>query len=91
MGHVIARMACSSIIFGFIYGSIFGNESILPTLWVRPFENINTVLLTAVVIGVVMLFIAYLYSIINKLRAGDIKEGLFGKNGICLLYTSRCV
>lgn len=90
LGHVIARMACSSIIFGFIYGSIFGNESILPTLWVRPFENINTVLLTAVVIGVVMLFIAYLYSIINKLRAGDIKEGLFGKNGIAgfVLYIS---
>ncbi len=90
LGHVIARMACSSIIFGFIYGSIFGNESILPTLWVRPFENINTVLLTAVVLGVVMLFIAYLYSIINKLRAGDIKEGLFGKNGIAgfVLYIS---
>lgn len=90
LGHVIARMACSSIIFGFIYGSIFGNESILPTLWVRPFESINTVLLTAVVLGVVMLFIAYLYSIINKLRAGDIKEGLFGKNGIAgfVLYIS---
>lgn len=90
LGHVIARMACSSIIFGFIYGSIFGNESILLTLWVRPFENINTVLLTAVVLGVVMLFIAYLYSIINKLRAGDIKEGLFGKNGIAgfVLYIS---
>lgn len=90
LGHVIARMACSSIIFGFIYGSIFGNESILPTLWVRPFENINTVLLTAVVLGVVMLFVAYLYSIINKLRAGDIKEGLFGKNGIAgfVLYIS---
>lgn len=90
LGHVISRMACSSIIFGFIYGSIFGNESILPTLWVRPFESINTVLLTAVVLGVVMLFIAYLYSIINKLRAGDIKEGLFGKNGIAgfVLYIS---
>ncbi|CAK7056147.1 MAG: hypothetical protein EUB_03262 [Eubacterium sp.] len=90
LGHVIARMACSSIIFGFIYGSIFGNESILPTLWVRPFENINTVLLTAVVLGVMMLFVAYLYSIINKLRAGDIKEGLFGKNGIAgfVLYIS---
>ena len=82
LGNVLSRMAVSSIVFGFIYGSIFGNETILPTLWVRPFSSINTILMTAVVVGVVMLLCAYGYSIFNKLRAKDIKEGVFGQNGI---------
>lgn len=82
LGHVLTRMSCSSIIFGFIYGSVFGNEKILPTLWVRPFSSINTILLTAIVCGVAMLLCAYIFSIINKLKIGDIKEGLFGPSGI---------
>lgn len=82
LGHTLTRMAISSIIFGFIYGSVFGNEKILPTLWIRPFDNINTILITAVVCGVIMLFAAYIYSIINKMKTGNIKEGIFGPNGI---------
>ncbi|MDO4288374.1 MAG: V-type ATPase 116kDa subunit family protein [Eubacterium sp.] len=90
LGHVLTRMACSSVIFGFIYGSVFGNETLLPALWVKPFDNINTMLVTAVVLGVIMLLVAYVYSIINKLRQHDIKEGVFGKNGIAgfALYLS---
>lgn len=82
LGHTLTRMAISSIIFGFIYGSVFGNEKILPALWIRPFDNINTILITAVVCGVIMLFAAYIYSIINKMKTGNIKEGIFGPNGI---------
>lgn len=93
LGNVLSRMACSSIVFGFIYGSIFGNETLLPAIWVKPFDNIMTVLATAVVLGVLMLLVAYVYSIVNKLRQGDIKEGFFGKNGIAglLLYLSILV
>jgi V/A-type H+-transporting ATPase subunit I len=82
LGHVVTRMAVSSIVFGFIYGSVFGNETLLPTLWVRPFSSINTILITAVVVGVAMLLCAYAYSIINKLRNHDIKEGWFGPSGV---------
>lgn len=90
LGRVLTRMACSSIIFGFIYGSVFGNEKLLPAIWVKPFDSINTMLITAVVLGVLMLLVAYVYSIINKLRQHDIKEGVFGKNGIAglVLYMS---
>lgn len=90
LGRVLTRMACSSIVFGFIYGSVFGNEKLLPAIWVKPFDSINTMLITAVVLGVLMLLVAYVYSIINKLRQHDIKEGVFGKNGIAglVLYMS---
>lgn len=93
LGNVLSRMAISSIIFGFIYGSIFGNETLLPTLWVRPFSSINTILITAVIVGVAMLLCGYIYSIINKLRSGDIKEGWFGPSGVAglVLYITLLV
>lgn len=90
LGKVLFRLGLCSIFFGFLYGSVFGFEDIIEPLWVRPFNAINTVLLTAVVMGMLMLAMAYLYSIINKLKKKEIKEGVFGKNGICglLLYGS---
>ncbi|SDX46918.1 V-type ATP synthase subunit I [Eubacterium barkeri] len=93
LGNVLSRMAISSIIFGFIYGSIFGNETLLPTLWVRPFSSINTILITAVIVGVAMLLCGYIYSIINKLHSGDIKEGWFGPSGVAglVLYITLLV
>jgi len=90
LGRVVQRMACSSILFGFLYGSIFGNENLLPQLWIKPFDNINTILYTAVGLGILILLVAYGYSIINKLKVKDIREGVFGKNGIAgfVLYLS---
>ncbi|MGI6110425.1 MAG: V-type ATP synthase subunit I [Eubacteriaceae bacterium] len=82
LGGVVARMACASILFGFIYGSVFGNETLLPALWLRPMEDINTLLITAVVLGVGMLIVAYIFGIINKLKQHNIDQGWFGKNGI---------
>jgi len=59
----------------------------------RPIENINIMLVTAVVLGIILLFIGFGYSIYNKLKIGDIKEGVFGRNGITglLLYSSLLI
>ncbi len=90
LGKVLFRLGLCSTFFGFMYGSVFGFEEIIHPLWLRPFDEINTILLTAVVIGIMMLFVAYVYSIINKLKNKEFKEGIFGKNGICgfVLYSS---
>ncbi|MGL4607414.1 MAG: V-type ATP synthase subunit I [Eubacteriaceae bacterium] len=90
LGKVLFRLGICSTFFGFMYGSFFGLETVLEAIWLRPFDETNTILITAVGIGIVMLFVAYVYSIINKLKKRDIKEGVFGKNGICglLLYSS---
>ena len=90
LGKVLFRLGLCSIFFGFMYGSVFGFEEVIKPIWIRPFDEINTILLTAVIIGMMMLFVAYIYSIINKLKKKEIKEGVFGKNGICgfILYTT---
>jgi len=90
LGKVLFRLGICSTFFGFMYGSFFGFEEVIHALWLRPFEEINSILFVAIGIGIGMLFVAYIYSIINKLRKNEIKEGVFGKNGICgfVLYAS---
>jgi len=87
-GSLVMRLGASSIVFGFVYGSLFGLEQAelpwLPSLIGRPLDpkNIPMILLTGVVFGIVVLTISFIFGIINSLRRGDIEEGLFGKNGV---------
>ena len=32
LGKIISVVGCSSVVFGFVYGSVFGNEDLLPAL-----------------------------------------------------------
>ena len=87
-GDLLMRLGGSSIIFGFVYGSLFGLEQAelpwLPSLVGKVLDpkSIPVILLTGVVVGVVVLTISYVLGIINSLRRGDIEEGIFGKNGV---------
>jgi V/A-type H+-transporting ATPase subunit I len=81
-GGLVSRLGLSSMIFGTLYGAVFGFEDLIPALLIRPFENINTVLAAAVFIGIVLLLISYLYGLINSVKRKDMEDGLFGKEGL---------
>jgi V/A-type H+/Na+-transporting ATPase subunit I len=91
--HILARLGISSAFFGFFYDSFFGYEHLISKLFpfmpfLRPIENINTILGVSVGVGVFLLLISFAYSILNKLRIGDVKEGWLGRNGVAglILY-----
>ena len=81
-GLILNRLGISSMIFGVLYGSVFGFEEIIPALLIKPFENINLVLSSAIIFGVFLLIISYGYSIVNGIKQREIKEGIFGRNGV---------
>lgn len=94
-GAILSRLGISSMIFGTVYDSFFGYEHVISGLFskwtgkdaenlffIRPLENINLLLAASVLFGIVLLLIAFGYGIYNKLRAKDIKEGVFGRNGV---------
>ena len=86
-GGILMRIGIFSALFGFFYDSFFGYEHFISKffpeyLFMRPIENINSVLIAGVVSGLGFLMVSYTYSVINKLRKGDIKEGIFGRNGV---------
>ena len=82
LGGVFTRLGISSMLFGVLYGSVFGFENWIPALLIRPMENINTMLIATIGLGVVLLSVAFVYSLLNAIRRRDVEEGLLGKNGV---------
>lgn len=80
-GGVIARLGLSSVLFGFLYGSVFGFEDVLKTYVVKPMASINFMLVAAVIVGVILLTVAFLYNLVNSLKNRDWENGVFGRNG----------
>jgi V/A-type H+-transporting ATPase subunit I len=81
-GGILSRLGISSMIFGLLYGSVFGNEEIIEHLLIKPMDSINTMLISAIVLGVVLINIGYIYSLINLYTRRDLEEGIFGREGV---------
>ncbi|MGE5632743.1 MAG: V-type ATP synthase subunit I [Caulobacteraceae bacterium] len=81
-GGILSRLGISSAIFGTLYGSLFGAEDVIPAILIRPMANINTMLLGAVVLGIILITIGYIYSFINHYSSKNVEEGVFGKEGV---------
>jgi V/A-type H+-transporting ATPase subunit I len=90
MGSLIAVCGLVATVFGFLYGSLFGLEDVLPALWLRPLANIMQILMTTIGLGVVLLSIGFVTGIINAWIARDWGRMLFSHNGIAglLFYWS---
>jgi V/A-type H+-transporting ATPase subunit I len=90
LGTVIAVCGLVAIVFGFLYGSVFGLDNILPALWIRPMANIMQILIITIAAGVVLLSMAFLIGILNAWMVRDLGRLLFGHNGVAglVLYWS---
>ena len=88
LGPVFIAGGISSIIFGFLYGSIFGKEDIIKPILVSPMENINTMLISGICVGSIFILVAIILNIINGIKNKEIKRIVFDKNGLAgfLLY-----
>ena len=82
MGGLLERIGFSSMFFGILYGSVFGLEGVIPALFLKPFENINKVLIIAIVFGIILLFVAYILGLYNNYIFKNVQEGLFGQEGL---------
>ena len=82
-GALIRRIGFSASFFGLMYGSVFGIETLIPALLIKPFDNIMEVLVASVAFGIGLLLVSYCLGIYNKLvKQKNIEEGIFGKEGI---------
>lgn len=83
LGRIVALCGVSAVCFGFVYGSVFGSEKLLP--WgFKVLEGGNTmkILLFAVGIGVVLIIVCMIMNIITGIRQRDIKKIFFSPNGV---------
>ena len=77
------------MIFGFLYGSVFGKEDIIKAKIIRPMENINTMLICGIVVGCVFILIAMIMNIANGIKNKDFKRVWLDGNGVAglILYS----
>jgi V/A-type H+/Na+-transporting ATPase subunit I len=80
----VLLMVCGgcAVVFGFLYGSVFGNEELLPALWLSPMHDVSTLLGAAVVLGIIFISVAILINIVNKVRSRHYFESVFDKFGV---------
>ena len=86
LGSVFIAGGISSIIFGALYGSVFGKENIIKALVISPMENITTMLISGIVVGVILILISMILNIKNGIKNNDIKRIVFSENGIVGLF-----
>ena len=93
IGKILLPCGISAMIFGTIFGSVFGFEHVLDPMFrlfgfeekpieVMASENINTIILGAIGIGVFLLLIAMFINVYTLLRRKDVGRALFGTSGV---------
>jgi V/A-type H+-transporting ATPase subunit I len=82
MAWVGVSAGAVSMVFGLLYGSIFGYEDILEPVWLSPLHNPVHVLSVAVAFGVGFIIFTLLVNARNKWVAGHVAEALFDSTGI---------
>jgi len=82
LGGIMTCCGLSGTVFGFVYGSIFGNEDILPGFKILHGQNVTILLLASLTLGIIMLGAVMLLGIINSSKHKRWDNLLFGANGI---------
>src|SRR5215217_587786 len=100
LGGLLVACGLSGAIFGFLYGSIFGFEEVLPHhpffgrfFWMSPIHDVLAILQVAIGAGIVLLITAHVVNLYNAARSGDWGRFFFDSNGLAglVLYLSFLV
>ena len=105
LGRLLIPCSISSIVFGAIFGSVFGFEELLNPVYKAIFglsekpvdvmESNTTMILifSAVGIGIILLMIAMVLNIISSIKRRDFGNALFGVNGLAglIFYASLII
>ncbi len=101
LGKILIPCGISSMIFGFIFGSVFGFEELLDPVYhalgwagkpLHVMESVNTVLLMAIAIGIALTSLSIIINIYACIRRKHFGEAVFSQNGIVglLTYLAGC-
>lgn len=89
-GLLLLYAGIASMIFGLLFGSFFGIEDLLPTLWLKPIESIDRLFTVAIFFGIGMITLSILVNMINFFRLGDFLHIIFDKAGLLAIIVYWC-
>ena len=93
IGKILFPCGISSMVFGTVFGSVFGFEHVLDPMFklfgfekkpieVMASQNINTIILGAIGLGVFLLIVARFLNVYTSLRQKNVGRALFGTSGV---------
>lgn len=91
LAGIISCAGVFSTFFGFMFGSIFGFEDVIPAVWLRPMNNmmtvpfvgkLNTVFIIAIGFGMCIILLCMVFNIINSWKMKDIEKTWFDTNAV---------
>jgi len=91
LAGIISRCGFFSTIFGFLFGSFFGFEDVIPALWLHPKTNmmkvpfigsLNTVFVVAIALGMGIILLTMVLNIRNSIREHNTEKTWFDTNGV---------
>jgi len=82
LGAIICMAGLAATVFGFLYGSLFGKEGVLPVLWISPIEDVVKMLVAPVALGILLISVGILMNIVNKFRSGDYFRAIVDRIGV---------
>jgi V/A-type H+-transporting ATPase subunit I len=72
----------ASVAFGFLYGSVFGVETLIAPLWISPLHDPVRMLLAAVYWGIGFILVTQLILVVNRMVSGRLASALFDAGGV---------
>lgn len=91
LAGIIGFAGIFSMFFGFMFGSVFGFEDIIPAIWLRPgsamtelpfIGSLNTVFVVSVAFGMGMILLTMIFNIVLSFKNHDLENAYFDTNGI---------
>ncbi len=94
IGRILVPCGIMGMIFGFLYGSVFGFEDLLTPVHQKLFgtpgklievmkpDSITLIIYGSVAIGIVTIALAMIANIISSLKRRDLESAFFGANGV---------
>jgi V/A-type H+-transporting ATPase subunit I len=86
--RILVANGTSSMLFGFVFGSVFGREDVIPALWVHPIEQPLPVLAVPLVAGVLVLLLGLVLNALESWWRGELRHWLRVDAAILVMYLS---
>jgi V/A-type H+-transporting ATPase subunit I len=68
--------------FGFLYGEAFGPTGLVPTIWLRPLDEPETLLVASLIVGAFLLAVTFVLGTVNRWREAGLAVALYDASGI---------
>ena len=90
-GRFLIPCGVSAMLFGIVFGEVFGLEGILEPLWFKPLENPIMILIPPILFGIGLMLLGLVFNGIEAFWRGEVKFWLLRDAAVLVMYGAACV